>query len=280
MRRPLMRRLLVAGCGVTVVLGLVAPAANAAPPANDEISNARVIQSIPSSFTVNTTDATFNPATDTGGYPCMGDHSVWFKIRPTSAMTARITTPNYDFDSLLGVFRGPANNLTPVACGDDGVVGAAVEVHLQANTTYFIAVSTCCSSDAGYGGTAQIRLYVPRKLSFSAPIDSQQAGDVSGRAFFAGTFRCSNPGFFERYVTVSQRVGNLVARGSTGMGSPCERSRQDWRLTVDSETGVAFRPGKASVTFTTYAYDGFDFVESVTTTTMTLTNAPNARISG
>jgi len=88
-------------------------------------------------------------------------------------------------------------------------------VRFKANTTYFIAVSSCCSTNAGYGGNAVLRLYIPQAFTSSASVVSAQAGDVSGRAFVTGTFRCSNPGYITLNIFISQRVGPLVARGAS-----------------------------------------------------------------
>ena len=261
---------------------MITPSAHAAAPANDEISKARVITSVPSALTVDSTDATFKPTTDTDDYPCVADHSVWFKSRPTAAITARVTTVDSYIDTVLGVFRGPANNLTPVACNDDTPVAlsSAVEVHFNANTTYFIAVSSCCSADAGYGGPLTLRLYVPRVLTTTAPILGARAGDVSGRAFFDGTFRCSNPGGFQISIFVSQRVGARVARGYGAFGSDsCRRAKHEWAMTIDSETGDAFRPGKASLTITRWASDGSNVVETTSTQIITLDLDANARVA-
>jgi hypothetical protein len=278
MRSSAVPRALAAVFGATLFLGILAPAAQAAPPANDEISNARVITSVPTTVTVNTTNATFNAATDVGGYPCMGGHSVWLKFRPTATVKARIITPEADFDAMLGVFRGPANNLTTVACQDDSVVGPAVEVTFQANTTYFIAVSSCCDETAGTGGSATLRFYLPKVLAVADPVTSARAGNVSGRALLGGTVRCTNPGYVDIYVNLSQRVGSLVARGDGYLGTRCERTKQSWSLSIDSATGNAFRPGKVSVTMATYGYDGFNEVVTIVTSTMRLGNAPNGRI--
>jgi len=167
--------------------------------------------------------------------------------------------------------------LTPVACNDDSSAGSsAVEVRFRANTTYFIAISTCCSLEANYGGNAVLRLYIPQAFTLSAPVVSSQAGDVSGRAFVTGTFRCSNPGFISLQIVISQRNGPFVARGSGYFGSECGRVRQEWTVQVDTDTGYAFRPGQASVTVDGYAADGFDTTSSTTTQVVTLEAAPTA----
>jgi hypothetical protein len=274
MSSNLRRRVPWIAAGVVLAVGLSVPPANAAPPANDEISNARLITQIPARVPVDSTNATTNPSTDTGGYPCMGGNSVWYRLRPTTTVTARFLLSYYDgtnFDAMIGLFRGPANDLRTVACNDDNGVGSGLQARLYAGANYYIAVSTCCDIDAGYGGTGYLRVYVPRDLALYAPVVTASAGDVSGRAFFTGTVKCTTPGgYFSVSINVSQRVGELVARGDGYTDGRCPTTKQQWSVTIDSQTAAAFRPGNATVTVNRYANDGFQEVNSSTSHVMTL----------
>jgi hypothetical protein len=268
---------LLLGSAVLVALAPVtgASAAAAGPPANDEIAHARVISSIPSRYSEDTSKATYNPATDTGGYPCMGGNSVWFRYRPDHDLTARFTTQGSDFDTLLGVYRGPASRLTPIECNDETTVRSAVQVRLSAGATYFIAVSRCCEPTFQSGGLAVLNVYLPRALRMPVRILGQSAGDVSGRAFFHGTVSCSNPGYYSVLITLSQRVGALVASGSNYVSGACDRTKQSWNIAVDSGTGVAFRAAPASITVDKSLDDGFGYLQQVTNAILTLALTPN-----
>jgi hypothetical protein len=267
-----------AGAAAAVALTLPAPPAYAAPPPNDELGSARLISQIPAKVAVDTTQATTNPATDTFDYPCMGGHSVWYRFTPTTTTTVRFTfsyLDGADFDAMIGLFHGPASNLTPVACNDDTSIGSAVQARLTAGANYFIAISTCCNTQADYGGTGALRVFQPRALRLFAPVLTSAAGDISGRALFTGTYRCTNPvAYFEIDITVRQRVGDLVARGTGGLSDACRTFKQNWSVAVDSDTSVAFRRGQASVMISRYADDGFHTVSTTTTQVMTLALEP------
>lgn len=271
------RRLLVLGLGTVLTLGLAVPPASAAPPANDQIGAAQVIRAVPSRMTVNTAEATVDPSTDTAVYPCMGGNSVWYRFTPTTTVTARAITAGSDVDTLLGVFTGDPGALAPVGCSDDSAVGSAVEFRARAGTTYWLAVSTCCSTEATWGGNAVLRLYVPRALAMRAPVRSASAGEVSGRAHLSGTYTCTNPSYASISVTVSQRLGSRVARGGGCFGDECDRRGRTWSFVIDSETGFAFRLGEAVVTVSRDVRDGFDSIRTSTTQVMTLSNAPDSR---
>src|SRR5206468_2415999 len=148
------RRRGITAVTVAALFAFVLPAttASAAPPGNDEAARARVITSIPSRLTVDTTDATRHRSTAVG---CVGGHGV-------------------------------------------------------------------------------LRLYRPHPLSLSAPIRRARAGDVSGRALFSGTVRCTNPAVWRLGLAVSQRVGASVARGTGTVVQACGRTTKPWGIVVDS----------------------------------------------
>lgn len=270
------RRCLVLLSVVLLVAGLGVPAASAAGPRGDRIADARVISDVPTRLVVDTSRATTTPATDVGGYPCMGGRSVWFRVAPTVTGTVRAVTRGSDFDTLLGVFTGTPQRLTPLTCSDDTAVGAAVELELQAGTTYWIALSSCCDPTSTAGGRGVLQLYRPQPLGVRTVVSDTAAGDVSGRALLSGTVRCTNPASSFLEVTVSQRLGAFVARGSGLVSADCGRGRTAWSVSVDSRSGRAFRSGPAVVTVSTFLSDGFRFVETTHEAVVTLRLAPNA----
>jgi hypothetical protein len=280
MIRNLARRALYVSVAALTVTAMTAPIAYAAPPANDDLADARRIGQVPSSFIVDTREATTTRATDGGfGNQCMGSNSVWYRIRPTTTRTVRAAMSYFDdprltYDAIIGIFRGPANNLTPVACNDDTNIGTGTQARLRADTKYFIAVSTCCGLDEHHGGVGRLRVYTPRPFAVSTPVLTAGAGDISGRALFAGTSRCTNHGAVQITVVVSQRSGDLVARGRGSTTTVCRPATDDWDVTVDSETGTAFQPGPASVTIRQRASDGITNLRTTETEMMTLTSVP------
>jgi hypothetical protein len=265
---------LAASTILAVVLG--APPANAAPPSNDAISRAQVITNVSSRFTVDTTDATTNRATDVGGPDCMGGHSVWYRFRPTRTVTARVITLGSEFDTVLGVFRGTPSRLIRVACNDDTSIDAAVQVRFVAGTTYFIALSACCADEDQGGGNAVLRTYVPSAFGFTESTAGSQAGEISGRAYVTGTANCTNPGLYTKDVLLSQRVGTQVARGIGEAVIKCSRTTRRWTVVVDSETSTAFRPGRAAMDVARDVTDGFASRFAQSSGIVTLVSAPNA----
>jgi hypothetical protein len=254
-----------------VVLGATLPA-YAAPPANDLIANARVITGIPTQIVQATREA--SASADDG--ECGGGDSVWYRFRPTTTSTGRVVTIGSDFDTRLAVFRGPRASRTLVACSDDAAIFAsAVQVRFVAGATYWITVSACCAPFS-VGGRSVLTLYRPRPAAITASLGSVEAGAVSGRLFAAGTMRCAPLSVAAITVTVSQRVGTLVARGSGFFSGPvCNSTARSWAARVDSDTAVAFRPGLASVTVRGDSFDGFGSALTERTTNVTVGSNPN-----
>ncbi|MGZ5400718.1 MAG: hypothetical protein ACXWDM_11975 [Nocardioides sp.] len=234
-----------------------------APPGNDSIANARTITGIPTRIVQDTREA--SPSADDG--ECVFGDSVWYRFRPTTTRTGRVVTIGSTFDSVLAVFRGPRDRRTLVACSDDAVgLDAAAQVRFTTGTRYWIAVSACCRASAAGGGSV-LTLYRPRPAAttVSLDLDSVETGAVSGRIFASGTVSCNTPSSVAAVsVTVSQRVGTFVARGTGFADVPlCDRTARSWSVQVDSETAIAFQEGVASVTVGGDSFDGF----SSTTTT-------------
>lgn len=150
MRRPVLR----AGAVVLAVLAHllvvgVAPA-SAAPPANDEIDGATVVEALPFSEVADTTEATSN---DADPQDCSLGGSVWYSYTATATQAIVADTVGSDYDTVLSVYRGPSDGLTLVGCNDDAV-GTASQVGFlaDAGATYWFVVGGCCGSDAEGGG--------------------------------------------------------------------------------------------------------------------------------
>src|SRR3954454_19398706 len=254
------------------VVGAAMPA-YAAPPTNDSIANARAITGIPTRIVQATREAT--SSADDG--QCVGGDSVWYRFRPTTTSTGRVVTIGSDFDTMLAVFRGPRASRTLVACNDDAanVTSSAVQVRFVAGATYWIAVSACCGASS-VGGRSVLTLYRPRPAATTMSLGSVETGTVSGRLFVSGTVRCATPSEASVAVTVSQRVGTFVARG-TGFVQVrlCDATAVSWAVQVDSETAVAFRAGTASVTVRVDSSDGFSPVATEQTANVQVGSNPN-----
>lgn len=249
------RGLLVGFVSLLFLAAFPAAAAAAAPPRNDEISSAVDIRSVPFTDRRDTANATYNPRTDAAG--CTLGSSIWYRLELPRTQTVRLNTVGSNFDTVLGVYTGRPAALTNVDCNDDAVgLLSAVELEVRARTAYFVSVSACCSPTAR-GGVAVLNVY-RGPLGGSISVADGQAGQISGRASLTGSHRCSDPAVTFVGVTLSQRVGRWVARGSFFAGFVCGRAASDWVVQVDSETGVAFRPGRAVATVSSTQCDGIE----------------------
>lgn len=244
--------------GVAAGLALSnAPAAGAlSPPPNDSLANATTLTLEPHTVRQNTTLATYDPTTD-DGLACTYGASVWYKMRPAVDRKVRLSTVGSSYDTVLGVYAGPRSSLANIACNDDAVVfQSAVQVDLTAGTTYFVSISACCSPGA-QGGPTVLNVVSSGPLTASMALSEVTTGSASGRAYVSGTRKCSRPAAMWIGATLSQRLGQQVARGSREIFVPFCRWDAPFVVPVDSETALAFQSGPAVVTLTAAARDGF-----------------------
>jgi hypothetical protein len=264
---------------VATMLAFVAstvPAAHAAPPPNDSIASATRVVRVPARLVTTVDEAT--SAADDG--ECVSGASVWHRFRPGRTMTARVVTVGSDYDTVLAVFRGPRNNRTLVACNDDGpsrtTLLSAAEVGFVRGATYWIAVSVCCTPEDTAIGRSVLHIYEPRAAAVRSTLRSVRTGAVSGRLFVDGRTVCSTPTTVAFTVQVSQRVDPGVARGGGFEFFPeCRAAGGLWSFTLDSETGWAFRTGRAVVTVTSDWTDGFTADTETLTTRVRVGTDPN-----
>src|SRR6184192_3561596 len=140
---PLVSRLSILPLGLLAWLGLAAGSALAQPP-NDDFVNAQDLGTAPVG---SVTGDNINATEENGeqfifGVP--GGQSVWYTWTAPADGPVTFTTAGSDFDSLLGVYTGPAlGNLTLIGEGYDLIsFGFSLPVSFvaTAGTTYNIAV--------------------------------------------------------------------------------------------------------------------------------------------
>jgi hypothetical protein len=274
--RPRLLGALLVGLGSLVASSLPA---FAVAPANDSISTPVVVGVLPWTYSQDTSQATSSSSDGR----CVFGSSVWYRYRPTTTVRRKLVTFGSDYYPVITLFRGPRNDRTFIKCSLETESSSALAYRFEAGRTYWIALSACCSRSRR-GGNAVLTMYRGGTFSFTLSVDSAASGDVSGRAIVSGSVTCSLPGVVYPFVSISQRVGDNVARGSSGgdedgeEGLVCGRDETAWSLTIDSDTGWAFQPGPAVVTTRAWATDGFGwFEQTAEPTVVTLTSAPNAR---
>ena len=108
------------GCILALVVSSVSPAI-AAPPENDNIGSAVVIDSLPYQAVQDTSEASWSDGTDPS---CLGGVTVWYTFTPTSEIGLDINTFGSDYNTTLGVFWGNPSNpqMSSFGCTDDGQV--------------------------------------------------------------------------------------------------------------------------------------------------------------
>jgi hypothetical protein len=260
MRRP--GALIVAT--TAVVLGLAAPPAAAAPPSNDRQSGAIPIGELPFTTSQDTSEATAG-----GPRFCASRASVFYSFTTGVTEQVQVDTIGSDYDTVLAVYRRTAaGRVRAVDCNDDRFgVASGVRFRAVAGKTYFLMIGECCSNFGGGGGqlvlTATEVADVP--LQFSLDVTGGTVDPATGLATLNGTLTCNERMFVFREMELRQlRDSFFVARGIFGFEAACTPgAAQPWSVEVDTDTGIAFGPGPATVrTFFEFATDGFgDVIE-------------------
>jgi len=277
-----MRRLSIGSsmlAGVALLAGALAVPAEAAPPPNDAITSPTAVTTVPATFRQDTTGATASAADGR----CVKGHSIWYRYRPTASTTARVVTVGSDYDTVLAVFHGPRDHRVLAACNDDGVgYASAVRLRFEAGTTYWIALSSCCSRSGSAGGNSVLTFYRNREARVTSTVDSVRSGGVSGRLIVSGTVRCNTPSYVELQVAARQRLDQVVARGfGYGEAPSCTRRDTPWVVRIDSDTDWAFRAGSpVALEMDGYLTDGFASMSFHEERTMVPTDEPAGRPGG
>lgn len=170
-----MRRIASALCLILVML--VAPLAHAAAPENDNFASALEL-SVPSSISVNTTEATVEV-----GEPvlaCNQDerptlNTVWFKVDPGDAQHVLLNTWGSDYDSITAVWAFypqnaslisdviPFSNMFMIACDDRGL-GDALDFYTDPDAVYYVQSG---GHAVAPGGNLQVSVELPGSISGS-----------------------------------------------------------------------------------------------------------------
>lgn len=270
-----MRRLGASIVATTVfVVGLWATPAAAAPPSNDRQSGAIAIGALPFTTTQDTSEATAG-----GPRFCPTRASVFYSFTPGATDQVQIDTIGSGYDTTLAVYRRTnTGRVRALACDDDAFgFTSGVRFRAVAGKTYFVMVGQCCSNSGGGGG--ELVLTATEVLDVSLEVELDVTGgsvdQATGIATVNGTVTCNERAFLFRDMSLRQFRDNFfVARGFFGLEVGCIPGIVgQWSVEVDTDTGIAFAPGSATVrTFFEFATDGFDdFLEDETVPDDTVT---------
>lgn len=155
---------------------VLAPAASAAPPANDNWENALNIDATLGDVTGNVSEATHQadePRTPLGAGFCDGREMVqttWYRLIGNGGVIS-INTAGSSFDTVIAVYHAPAppvlNQALP--CNDDAAAGvrtSAVSFTSELGRTYLIQIGGCWSGGAACGLTSG---FLRAAFTFGAP---------------------------------------------------------------------------------------------------------------
>jgi hypothetical protein len=276
-----MKKFLVMACiACFTIMGSTA-AAHAAPPSNDEVTNATVITALPFTDVTNNAEATFSE-----GDPNCGLATVWYQFTPSEDGRYRFseTLSNgyyYDFPA-LALMTGDPGSLELLTC-NTGYYAPTVEIitQLTAGQTYYLAAGTCCA-DYGYPGqvgpggdvtfTAE---KLPPPLSDVSVTVGQPTVDRYGLATVSGTVTCDQAGRADVYIRIQQRFQRSLADGYGYASVECGLTPTSWMMSFTSATPTIFATGQAQLSGSVSAYDpwGAYVNEEIPAQTVRLRNA-------
>ena len=169
---------------------LTVPVAAAAP-ANNKISKAHNIASLPFSYSENTNGATLQKGEPDG---CVMGGSVWFKITPAHDEAVVFDTSGSNFDSAMQIFSGTTlSNMSYMACAQDWQdSNAAVDaLTLHAGVHYVIQVG----GQEGATGTLQFaaRLATVPNDNFASATTIISLPDIAQQWTLAATLEPGEP---------------------------------------------------------------------------------------
>jgi hypothetical protein len=268
-------RALLKGWWITLVVVVVGVAtatpASALPPSNDTEGTAVVVDAVPFTHSVDTTEAV-------PGGPgfCSNGASAFYRFTPSEDVRIQVDLLGSDYDTTLGVYtRDGEGQVEPLACNDDRLGSTAgVRLRAVAGTTYYFMVGRCCGQGRSGGGSLTFTVSEVVTVPLEATVDVGDPGTVdagTGIATLSVTVTCNKRSFIYSEGTLRQLRGELfVARGYLGISGFCAPDAPlELSVEVDTDTSVVFGAGPATARrgyVEGYAgwRDGFSEYEDVT----------------
>lgn len=256
---------------------LVGSPAQAARPSNDDRASAISVASVPYTDTLDTTEATVG-ANDGG----CGPATVWYQYTPTVTGPHQFDTYGSDYLTFLEVTDEPFT-FSASACGEwtDKV---DLRINLQAGTTYYLMVGTCCGwgyevGQVGGGGNLVVNISLAAPVAVQISVDALQLSRTSGgRHTISGTVTCSEAGMIAWvHVDWIRRRGRDVSHGYGYGETRCSTSPTTWESRPE-DFPRRFMGPRVEVVATIMACA--DFVCSQESVTRTLRPTHTPRLSG
>lgn len=254
-------RVLIVLTLVLTAFGAAAPAALAAPPANDTFTGATVATlgfSEELDTTEATTDADDAQLNASCGAPAT-DASVWYAVQGTDAgVVVDVSQSNYAAGVLVGV--GSQGNLLTVTCGP-----GAVFFFAEAGTTYYVLAIDF--DGIGNGGLLNIAFNeIPPPPTVDVTINrTGKVNTRTGVATISGTYTCTNGDFIDVFVDARQSVGRfaILGFGSFFDFGTCDGTPRAWSADVFPQNGK-FAGGKSMTVAYSFACGPFECTNGFT----------------
>lgn len=235
-------------------LVLPGSAAAAAPPPNDHVANATIVTSVPFTDTVDTSEATFfgEPGTFfNAGY------TVWYSFTPSEFLAVEVNTVGTNYDTLLEVYvRDPETGeleTTTLEHDPMAALESRIDFRVEPGTTYYILAGMCChvfDQAPRPGNTLVLNVVqssIPR-VDLAYTVDRRGLVDRDGVVTFGGTVTCVGADTVHIGLELVQLLGRRFrAFGGIGIDIPCGPTPTRWSVTIRSETGILFGPGRVQV---------------------------------
>jgi hypothetical protein len=218
--------------------------AQAAPPRNDDFDNATGVTSLPYTNTEDMSSSTLAPddPVSTCGAGTRG--TIWYSFTPTQSGT-------YEFDGLgsspyepgIDVWQGIRGTLTQLSYPCAGAFTQRM-VDLQAGVTYYF-------EPENFDGIMQfnLRAVLPPTPPANISISVTPSGSTrSGVARIGGIATCSYATTANVSVNLAQSFSRFTASGTGSVTTLCSPAGVAWTITISSNTGIAFGPGRAQAT--------------------------------
>jgi hypothetical protein len=270
------RRGLVAAVAVSLVaVGTVSGGAvvHAAPPSNDDIAGATVIDAIPFHAQQDTTEATTSAEeaawNDFCGAPTL-EQGVWFTATVMNdASNVVVDTTASDYSAGILVLVGDPGALQPVAC-QPGIVSGPVGA---GQTVYLLIFGDGLTGTTS--GNLVLDIYpAPPPPEIDVAIDPVGTFDRSGAARISGTVTCTSADPTATVIDLSGSVRQAVGRFAidgfffVDLFSPCDGTTQPWEAFV---TGNGkFKGGHAATVAVAFGCDSLTCVDGFAEATVKL----------
>jgi hypothetical protein len=234
-----MRKIVMAVCIIGAALMGTGSAAHAAPPSNDDISNAVVVTGDVFSHDVDNSEATY----DADDPQECGVATVWYEYTPAESGTASVFA--YGFEEPPKVVGARGGDLSEAICSETNSLAVAV----TAGETYLFSVGTQAPGVPGQVGPGSfIQFYLsftpPQLTTVDVAFDPEASLSRRGVVTLTGTVTCDQPGSATINLTVTQLQGETLVTAPGSVETACDPEGTRWAMQATPAAGSRFRPGR------------------------------------